>query len=73
MDFVETSIKKKGAHEIDNHWTLVIIRELNGKDIVMYVWKLKRKRAPYGRLIKYKDLLCAHGGMQKWGVNLWET
>ena len=23
--------------------------------------------------MKYKARLCAHGGMQRWGVNYWET
>ena len=23
--------------------------------------------------MKYKAILCAHGGMQQWGVNYWET
>ena len=31
------------------------------------------KRAPYGSIIKHKSRLCAHGGIQQWGVNYWET
>ena len=39
----------------------------------MFICSFKRNRAPDGRLIKHKALLCAHGGLQKWGVNYWET
>ena len=39
----------------------------------MPIWYFKINRAPYGRLIKHKYRLCVHGGMQKWGVNCWET
>ena len=33
----------------------------------------KRKRALYGRLIKHKSRMCSHRGMQKWGVDYWDT
>ena len=39
----------------------------------MSICYFKRKRTPDGRLIKHKARLCAHGGMQQWGVNYWET
>ena len=39
----------------------------------MYLWSSKRKRAPDGRLIKNKSNMYAHGGMQQWGGNYWET
>ena len=39
----------------------------------MAIWSFKRKRFPDGRLNKHKARLCAHGGMQTWGVNYWET
>ena len=31
------------------------------------------KRDPYGSIIKHKSRLCAHGAIQQWGVNYWET
>ena len=34
---------------------------------------MKRKRLSTGELLKYKARLCAHGGMQQWGENYWET
>jgi len=34
---------------------------------------MKRKRNPSGEIIKWKERLCAHGGMQTKGVNYLET
>ena len=45
---------------------------LNAKPIKA-IWSFKRKRFPDGRLNKHKARLCAHGGMQRWGQNYWET
>ena len=39
----------------------------------MSIWSFKRKRDPDERIIKHKSHLCAHGGMQQWGVNYWYT
>ena len=39
----------------------------------MSIWSFKRKISPYGRLIKHKALLCAHGGIKQCGVNYWEN
>ena len=73
LEFVEATRKKTCAHEIEKHWTLVRRRELNRNNATMYIWSFKRKRAPYGRLIKQKAHVCTHGGMQQCGVNYWET
>ena len=40
---------------------------------IMSIWSFKRKRYPDGTLNKHKARLCAHGGMQTWGTNYWET
>jgi hypothetical protein len=40
---------------------------------IMAIWSFKCKRLPDGTLNKHKARLCAHGGMQQWGVNYWET
>ena len=37
------------------------------------IWSFKRKRLPDGSITKYKARLCAHGGMQRWGIDYWET
>ena len=39
----------------------------------MSILSFKRDRSPYGRLVKHKARLCAHGGMHQWGLNYWET
>ena len=39
----------------------------------MSIWSFKRKRDPYGSLIKHKSCLCTHGGMEKWRMNYCET
>ena len=40
---------------------------------IQAIWSFKRKCFPDGTLNKQKSRLCAHGGMQQWGVNYWET
>jgi hypothetical protein len=39
----------------------------------MSIWSFKRKQYSDGTLNKHKACLCAHGGMQTWGQNYWET
>ena len=45
----------------------------SGVKIILSIWSFKRKRIPDGRILKYKARLCAHGGMQRWGIDYWET
>ena len=45
----------------------------SGTNPIMSIWSFKRKHFPDGRIMKHKSRLCAHGGMQKWGVDYWET
>jgi len=44
-----------------------------GTKAVMIIWSFKRKHYPDGTLNKHKACLCAHGGMQTWDQNYWET
>ena len=44
-----------------------------GIKTVLVIWSFKRKRYPDGRIHKYKARVCAHGGIQTWGDNYWET
>ena len=47
---------------------------LNGRPwTILDILSFKRKRFPDGRLLKHKTRPCAHGGMQKRGINYWET
>ena len=57
LHFVEAMRKEIGSHENDKHYTLVIRRELNGNKTIMSVWSFKRKRYPYGGVIKHKARL----------------
>ena len=57
-----------------HHWDLVERSSMpKGAKTIQAVWSFKRKRFPDGRLLKHKARLCAHGGMQRWGENYWET
>jgi hypothetical protein len=44
-----------------------------GTKTIMSIWSFECKRFPDGTLNKHKAQLCAHGGMQTWGQNYWET
>ena len=67
-------LKEVDDHEKRGHWE-VIPRWQKPADArpILAIWSFKRKRYPDGRLNKHKARLCAHGGMQPWGVNYWET
>ena len=51
---MEATRKEIIAHEMDKNWTLVIRKELNGKNTIMSIWYFNRKRYPDGKLIKHK-------------------
>ena len=40
---------------------------------IKVLWSFKTKGRPDGTIIKYKARLCAHGGMQKYGIYYWDT
>ena len=74
MDFVEAMEEKVLAHEFRNHWAVVNRSSLpSGAEPIKVIWSFKRKQRPDGTLLKHKARLCAHGGMQQWGDNYWET
>ena len=72
--FVEAMQKEVADHELRNHWTIVH-RSTVPKTAkpVHAIWSFKRKQHPDGTLVKHKARLCAHGRMQQWGTNYWET
>ena len=74
MQFIHAMEKEVDDHESRNHWSIVERSTLpdNAKPIKA-IWSFKRKRRPDGTLLKHKARLCAHGGMQQWGDNYWET
>lgn len=72
--FIEAMLKEIAVHEDRNHWDVISRSDLpSGAKTIMAIWSFKRKRLPDGQILKYKARLCAHGGMQQWGVNYWET
>ena len=38
---------------------------------ILSIWSFKRNILAIGILMKHKVRLCAHVGMQQWGVNYW--
>jgi hypothetical protein len=72
--FITAMMKEVRDHESRNHWTIMPRSVIpSGTKTILAVWSFKRKRYPDGRILKHKARLCAHGGMQTWGVNYWET
>lgn len=72
-EFIEAMTKEVNDHHDRGHWKIVKRAEMNFPKTIQAVWSFKRKRHPDGSLNKHKARLCAHGGMQQWGVNYWET
>ncbi len=73
-DFLEAMLKESSEHEARNHWTVVRRSSMpEHTKPIQAIWLFKQKRFPDGSLNKHKARLCAHGGMQQWGVNFWET
>ena len=73
-DFIHPMIKKDDNHESRDHWD-VVIRWEKPPDVksILAIWDFKRKRFPDGSINKHKARLCAHGGIQQYGVNYWKT
>ena len=72
--FVDAMQKEVADHELRDHWTIVPCSTVpKTAKPIQAIWSLKRKRRPDGTLVKHKARLCAHGGMQQWGTNYWET
>ena len=72
--FIEAMEKEIADHESRDHWTLVERSTIpKTAKTIKAIWSFKRKRFPDGRLNKHKARICAHGGMQQWGENYWET
>ena len=72
--FIEAMMKEIEDHESREHWTLVERSSLpKGTKTILSVWAFKRKRLPDGTVLKHKARLNAHGGMQRWGIDYWET
>ena len=69
-NFIQAMKKEVDDHETRGHWQVVPrSQKPPGKKSILAIWSFKRKRFPDGRLNKHKARLCAHGGMQQWGIN----
>jgi hypothetical protein len=72
--FIEAMQKEVQDHESRNHWEIVPGSSIpSGMKTIQAIWSFKHKRYPNGSLNKHKACLCAHNGMQQWGVSYWET
>ena len=73
-EFIQAMVKEVQDHEEREHWTIVPRSEIPaGTKTILSIRSFKRKRFPDGRINKHKARLCAHRGMQQWGINYWET
>lgn len=71
--FISAMQKEADDHDGRRHWNIVRRDEAGNPQTILEIWSFKRKQHPDGSLNKHKARLCAHGGMQQWGVNYWET
>ena len=80
-DFIAAMMKEIEVHEGRNHWTCIKKSEVPREKLdkkgqlktILSIWSFKRKRFPSGKLMKHRARLCAHSGMQQWGLDFWET
>ncbi len=73
-EFVKAMVNEVNDHKKQDHWTCMQRSDIpaNTKTI-MSIWSFKRKWLLDGTPSKHKACLCAHGVMQTWGTNYWET
>jgi hypothetical protein len=68
--FLEAMSKEIDDHQACPHWEKVQRTMIPPRhNTVQAIWSFKRKRFPDGTLNKNKARLCAHEGMQQWGVS----
>jgi hypothetical protein len=71
---VKAMINKVDNHESRHHWTLIKCSNMpSDNKTIMSIWSFECKQYPDVTPNKHKASLCAHGGMQTWGHNYWET
>ncbi len=73
-EFIKAMMVEVSDHKSRDHWTLSKRCDMpQDTKTIMSIWSFKCKQYPDGTLNKHKACLCAHGGMQMWGQNYWET
>ena len=72
-EFLQATLKESTENKARNKWSVILrlLMPANTKPI-QAIWLFKRKCFPDGSLNKHKTILCAHGGIQHWGVNYLE-
>ena len=73
-NFIKAMGKESNYHSSRSHWEIVKRFEIPpGVKTSQAIWSFKHKSFPVGKQNRHRTHLCAHGGMQQWGVNYWET
>ncbi len=71
--FIEAMLKEIDDPKSCHNWEIVRRSTIPpGHKTIQEIWSFKHKGFPDGTLSKHKARLCAHGGMQQWGVSYWE-
>ena len=72
--FIGNMVVEVAENEERDHWKMFMRSSLPvGAKIIRSIWSFKRKCFPDGSLNNHKDIICAHGGIQRWCKNYWET
>ena len=72
-DFIRAMVKELEDHRDNKHWKLIPRSEIGDAKTIKAIRAFRRKRQPDGSLLKHKACLNAHGGMQVYGENYWDT
>ena len=68
-DFIKAVEKEIKYLTTEDVWEILPKSPLpTSAHIIQLIWNFKRKRKPFGELIKHKYRLCVHGGMQQEGI-----
>jgi len=70
-------VKEIFDHTSRGHWRILTKAEMRKSNYfyqpIMAIWSFKRKRTPFGEIMKYKARLCCHSGQTIKGVHYNET
>jgi hypothetical protein len=73
-DFIKAVVHKVHDHKKWDHWTCMQHSDMpENTKTIMSIRSFKRKWFPDRMLNKHTARLCAHGGLQTWVTNYWET
>ena len=76
-EFLKAMVKEIEDHTTRGHWRITSRKEMRERNYdykpIAAIWSFKRKRNPFGDIVKYKARLCCHGGQTIRGVHYDET